>query len=235
MKTTLKTITLFALVLGLIPQAQLAFSQSQDSAQQPQSSQPAPDQQGPGSRRMRGMGMQGGPHTGGTVTSVGVDQFQIKTMTGDTVTVHVSDKTQYTEGQNKIGLEDLKVGDHVMVLGQDNGSNSFTADMVRRPTAGQMARMQNMGDRAFGQIVSINGNQIKVRGRQGDKTINLTDQTTFMKDGQPSTLKDLKVGDRIFASGKEENGQFTADRIMSGQFRRGGMGRRGPGPGYQRD
>jgi Domain of unknown function (DUF5666) len=228
MKLTLRTLILFALVLGLIPQARSAFGQSQDSAQQPQSSQPAPDQKGPGGGRMRG-----GPRVGGTVTSVGVDQFQIKTMRGDTVTVHVSDKTKYMEGQNKIGLEDLKVGDRVMVSGQDNGNNSFTADTVRRPTAEQMARMQNMGDRAFGQIVSINGNQIKVHNRQGDKTITLTDQTTFMKDGQPSALKDLKVGDRIFASGKEENGQFTADRIMSGQFRRGGMGRRGPGPGYQ--
>jgi len=42
-----------------------------------------------------------------------------------------------------------------------------------------------------------------------------------MKDGQPIALKDLKVGDRIFAVGSESQGQFLATRVMTGQFRPG--------------
>jgi hypothetical protein len=66
--------------------------------------------------------------------------------------------------------------------------------------------------------------------------VKINEQTTFMKEGKPSTLADLKVGDRVFAVGKETNGEFTATRIMSGMMGRGQWrGRRqppegGPGP-----
>ena len=87
----------------------------------------------------------------------------------------------------------------------------------------------NAGNRAGGEILSIDGNQIKVRGRQGERTIVVNDKTTFAKEGQTITLKDLKVGDRIFAMGKEANGQFVATEVRSG--RPGGGGGRGGGQG----
>jgi hypothetical protein len=39
-----------------------------------------------------------------------------------------------------------------------------------------------------------------VRGRQGGRTIVVNAQTTYTKKGQSLALKDLKVGDRIFAT-----------------------------------
>ena len=62
--------------------------------------------------------------------------------------------------------------------------------------------------------------------RQGERIVLVNEQTQFMKDGQPIALKDLKVGDRIFALGKETQGQFLATRVVTGQFR---------GPGQRRD
>jgi hypothetical protein len=92
--------------------------------------------------------------------------------------------------------------------------------MVRRVTDAEAQFMQNAGDRAFGEIVSIDKNEIKVRNRrQGEKSIVVNDQTQFVKDGQPIALKDLKGGDRIFAVGKETDGQFMASRVATGQFR----------------
>ena len=86
------------------------------------------------------------------------------------------------------------------------------------------------GNRAGGEIISINGNQIKVQSRRGgERVIVVNDQTTFNKEGQTITLKDLKVGDRIFAMGKEANGQFVATEVRSG--RPGGGGGRGGGQG----
>jgi hypothetical protein len=83
----------------------------------------------------------------------------------------------------------------------------------------------------FGEIVSINGNQIKVQTRRdGDRVIVVNEQTTYTKEGQTITLKDFKVGDRIFALGKEANGQFVATEIRSG---RPGGGRGGRGSGQQ--
>src|SRR5580704_17144567 len=66
----------------------------------------------------RGMG--GPPPLMGTVTSVGVDRFEIKMADGTTQTVMVNDQTHYRQrtGQpdqppQELALEDLKVGDHV--------------------------------------------------------------------------------------------------------------------------
>ena len=168
-----------------------------------------------------------GPAVFGTIASVGVDRFEIKKMDGSTQTVMVDEHTRYRQGQQDIQLEDLKPGDQVSVRGQANSNKEFVAEAVRRATADEMQRFQNPGERVFGAIVSIDKNQLKVTNpRQGERIVLVNEQTQFMKDGQPIALKDLKVGDRIFALGKETQGQFLATRVVTGQFR---------GPGQRRD
>jgi 3-dehydroquinate synthase class II len=158
---------------------------------------------------------------------VGVDRFEIKKMDGSTQTVMVDEHTRYRQGQQDIQLEDLKPGDQVSVRGQANSNKEFVAEAVRRATADEMQRFQNAGERVFGAIESIDKNQLKVSNpRQGERIVLVNGQTQFMKDGQPIALKDLKVGDRIFALGKETQGQFLATRVVTGQFR---------GPGQRRD
>ena len=198
----------FALALGLIllTITSVAFPQQQDEAKTPQNP-PRPF---------------AGRPVSGTITSVGVDRFEIKKMDGSSQTVMVDDHTHYREGQKDVQLEDLKPGDQVFVRGQTNANKEFVAENVRRITAEEMQRFQNSGERVFGAIVSVDKNQIKVNNpRQGEKTITVNDQTQFIKDGQPIALKDLKVGDRIFAMGSENQGQFLATRILTGQFRQG--------------
>jgi hypothetical protein len=193
---------------------------------------------------------------------VGVDRFEIKKPDGTTQTVMVNDQTHFrqrVEGQQEpkeLALEDLKVGDHVMVRGKPNGDKQWVAGGVNRVTAEQFERFQNGGGpgggqgggggwgqgggggmgpggggpRMGGEIISINGNQIKVQSRRaGERIIVVNDQTTFNKEGKTITLKDLKVGDRIFATGTEANGQFLATEVHSG--RPGGGGGRGGGQG----
>ena len=168
-----------------------------------------------------------GPPVFGTIASVGVDRFEIKKMDGSTQTVMVDEHTRYRQGQQDIQLEDLKPGDQVSVRGQANSNKEFVAEAVRRATADEMQRFQNAGERVFGAIESIDKNQLKVSNpRQGERIVLVNGQTQFMKDGQPIALKDLKVGDRIFALGKETQGQFLATRVVTGQFR---------GPGQRRD
>ena len=190
----------------------------------PQNTQPAPER-GPG----RG-GFAPGEMVMGALASIGVDRVEVKRQDGSSQVVMVNDQTKYQQGQQDIEMEDLKPGDHVFVRGKTNDNKEFVAVNVRRVTDEEMQRFQAGGERTGGQIVSIDGNQLKVQNpRQGDRVVIVNEQTTFMKDGQPITLKDLKVGDRIFAMGKETDGKFVATRVMSGQFQRGGMGRRGPG------
>jgi len=210
--------------------------------------------------------MGGPPPVMGTITSVGVDRFEIKKPDGTTQTVMMNDQTHFRQRQSgqpqpqELALEDLKVGDHVVVRGTPNADKQVVATGVNRTTAEQFERFRSgggpgggqggavdlggaggmgpgrggmgpggggmAGNRAGGEIVSINGNQIKVQSRRGgERTIVVNDQTTFNKEGQTITLKDLKVGDRIFAMGKEANGQFVATEVRSG--RPGGGGGRG--------
>jgi hypothetical protein len=167
----------------------------------------------------------------GTLSSIGVDRVEVKKQDGSSQAVRVNDQTKYHQGQQEIQMEDLKPGDHVFMRGKMNDNKEFVALNVRRVTDEEMQRFQSGGDRAGGQIVSIDGNQLKIQNpRQGDRVVIVNEQTTFMKDGQTITLKDLKVGDRIFAQGKETDGKFVATRVMSGQLRRGEGGRRRPGP-----
>ena len=223
-----------------------------------QQNSPSPGQE----QGRRGMG--GPPPVMGTISSVGVDRFEIKKPDGTAQLVLVNDQTHFRqrqEGQQQpqeLQLEDLKAGDHVMVRGTTNADKQVVAMGVNRVTKEQFAKFQNgegpgsaqggpggtggsgpggggmgpggagpnAGNRAGGEILSIDGNQIKVRGRQGERVIVVNDQTTFAKQGQPITLKDLKVGDHIFATGQETNGQFVATQVRSGRPG-GGSGRGG--------
>jgi hypothetical protein len=204
----------FAWALGLIlfSITGIAFAQQKNETQTPPQNTPR---------------QSAGPPVSGTITSVGVDRFEIKKMDGSTQTVMVDDHTHYRQGQQDIQLEDLKPGDQVFVRGQANANKEFVAENVRRVTADELQRFQNAGQRVFGAIISIDKNQLKVSNpRQGERIVLVNDQTQFIKDGQPIALKDLKVGDRIFAVGKETQGQFLATRVVTGQFR---------GPGQRRD
>ena len=183
--------------------------------------------------------MGGEPPMGGTITSVGVDRFEIKKRDGSTETIMVNDQTRYRERQQQLQLEDLKVGDHVFVRDHLTADKQFVAGAVMRGTGEQFQGGGggfggNAANRAGGEIVSIDQNQIKVRGRRGERIIVVNDQTNFMKEGQAIKLADLKVGDRIFAFGKDVDGKLVATEVRSGhmgggQWRGGGQWQ-GSGP-----
>jgi hypothetical protein len=208
---------------------------------------PSAGQEGP----RQGMG--GPPPVMGMVTSVGVDRFEIKKPDGTKQTVLVNDQTHFRQRQGQdqppqeLQLEDLKVGDHVMVRGTPNAEKQVVAMGVNRVTEEQLRRFQSgggpgrgqggpggggpmAGNRAGGEILSIDQNQIKVRNRRGDRIIVINDKTTFAKDGQTITLKDLKVGDRIFAIGKEASDKLVATEVRVGGQGQGRGGWQGPPP-----
>jgi len=96
--------------------------------------------------------MGGPPPVLGTITSVGVDRFEIKKPDGTTQTVLVNDQThfrqrsaQQQEPPQELALEDLKVGDHVAVRGTPNGDKQVTAMGVSRITEEMFQRFQSGG------------------------------------------------------------------------------------------
>jgi hypothetical protein len=180
-------------------------------------------QWGPGAGPERGREF-GGSRVMGTIASVGVDRFTVKTPDGKEQTVLVDEQTRYQEGQKDIQLEDLKPGDRVFVRVQADTGADLKAKVVRRVTGEPMQRFAGE-PRAFGEIVAIEKNQLKLRDpRQGERIVKFDAQTAFVKEGKPSTLQELKVGDRIMAVGKETSDGFTATRIMSGPMQMGPPG-----------
>lgn len=181
-----------------------------------QAQKPSEPQALPGDR------MPAGERITGAIESVGIDRFVIKKNDGTTATILVDEQTRYRQRQQDIQLEDLKPGDHVFVLGRTGESKDVTARMVRRVSDEDRGRMPGPGEFVAGEIVSIDQGQIRLRTRrQGEKTVAINEQTEFRNSGRPASLKDLKVGDRIFVTGKESNGQFIATRVMSGQMQSG--------------
>lgn len=173
----------------------------------------------------------GGPRgrggAGGTISSVGVDQFVVQRPDGSSLTVQVDDQTRFSDQGKAIQLEDLKAGDHVMVRARapEGGAESAGPAAATGPiTAAEVRRVPPSavnafsGERAFGQITAINGNQLTVQNQQGEKVIVVSNDTVIRRDRQPATLQDFKVGDRVMAMGKETNGQFVATRLMAGHF-----------------
>jgi hypothetical protein len=180
-------------------------------------------QWGPGAGPERGRQF-GGTRVMGTIASVGVERFTVKTPDGSEQTVLVDEQTRYQEGQKDIQLEDLKPGDRVFVRVQADTGTDLKAQMVRRVTGEPMQRFGGE-PRAFGEIIAIEKNQLKLRDpRQGERIVKFDEQTAFVKEGKPSTLQELKVGDRIMAVGKETSDGFTATRIMSGPMQRRRLG-----------
>jgi len=240
---------LAALVFGLALLALPLF------AQDAQQAQPSTQQEGPAGPT----GWQGrfhGPRAGafGTIQSVGVNQLVIQRRDGSTTTVQVNSETKLWDRNKPIELEDLKPGDRVMVrarspLNESNGVASggesapnpqaapgtaaapatILAASVMRVPPGMEGGFN--APRAFGRITAINGNQLTLQNRQGDRVITVADDAQIMKDGQAVTLKDLKVGDPVMALGQESDGQFTANHIMTGQFHHGGGRSGGQAPG----
>ena len=201
--------------------------------------------------------MGGPPPMMGTITSVGVDRFEVKKTDGTTQTVIVNDQTHYRQRPEdrdqppkELALEDLKAGDHVFVRGGPGNDKQVMAVGVNRVTADQFKHFQSgggpaggargpggggmEGTRAGGEIESFKGNKITVMSRRrGEMTIVVNGQTAFAKEGQTVALKDLKVGDRIFAMGREVDGKFTATEVHSGRPRGGGRGGWQGGPGQE--
>lgn len=71
----------------------------------------------------------------GKVIDKGNDNFTLQTAKGDRIKVTVTDKTRYVEGPkghtSKGSFADLKVGDHVVVVGEPDGHDNFDAAVVR--------------------------------------------------------------------------------------------------------
>ncbi len=220
--------TFLVMMIGLAA-GSAAFCGAQEAASPDTSGSVPPQQQGEG----RGRG-QGGPRPlFGKITSINTGTLVITKQDGSTVTVKFTDQTEFRKDREQVKAADFKVGDTVMVRGDENADHTVTAKMIggrtgepgggsgNRPGGGGMAyvgpgRGGTMGkDYVMGEIKSIDAPKLTVlRADSVTQTLELNEGTSLRRGRDSITMADIKVGDRVMAQGAVEDGVFVPKTMM---------------------
>jgi hypothetical protein len=205
---------------------------------------PAPDQQqAPSARGNRqGRGPNGGePPVMGKITSIKNGALELSTPDGSTVSVKLSDKTEFRKDRQPAKLGDFKVGDMIFVRGEQNSDHSVTATMVAGRTGGGAlggpggqgggrgfgggAALGELGkDYVAGEIKSVDAPKLTVlRSDNVTQTIELNEETSLRKGRDSITMADIQPGDHVIARGVMQGNVFNPKNVMilsPGQWQR---------------
>ena len=144
----------------------------------------------------------------GEVATVGPDSFTLNTA-GQTLTVAVNERTRFIlPGTEDPGLDDLAVGETVIVAGQTQDDGTFLARLVTRlrPRIGKIS----------GTVTAVGADSLTVQRRDGSETTGLVNDETdiFVPGVENATLADVKVGDKVQVQGNLEDDTAVALRIV---------------------
>lgn len=178
----------------------------------------------------------------GEVTGVDASarQVTVRSDTGETATVTVTDQTTYTRmppGETNLqkgeagAFADVHVGDRVLAPGIPAAGGTATRIIVMARAAGGQQR--DDGRRLNGRVVSTDASKklivVQARGRDGVEplTIDASGAVRFMRlapdsqrpaDAQPGSFADIKAGDTVRATGTRgaDGAAFKAEEVVSG-------------------
>jgi hypothetical protein len=217
MKVITATLLLFSsLALARTPQL---FAQSPSDA-------PLPQSEG----RQRGQRENdGGPRPLiGQITAIHDGTMRIAKPDGTSASVKLTGKTEFRKDRQPAKSNDFKVGDFVLVRGQENPDRSVTAEVVAGRSGGGAnatgrnggfiigAPMGTMGkDFVVGEVKAIDPPQITVlRPDHVTQTIELNEETSLRKGRESITMADIQVGDHIVARAASPSDTFTPKIVV---------------------
>jgi hypothetical protein len=221
-------------------------AQTPDLSSPPQDQAPAPT---PGGGRHSG---QGGPREGhgtvGKITAIHGNSLQVVRPDGSTVTVNLTDKTEYHKDRQPAQLSDFKVGDFIMARGDENSDHSVTAQSLSGRSAngpgvmgagpGGGAAFGEMGkDFVAGVVKSVDPPKLTVlRADNVTQTLELNEDTSLRRGRESITMADIQPGDHIVIRGGLQNNVFVPKAVIllsaeqwerMQQFTQGGTGQPG--------
>lgn len=175
---------------------------------------PAEGRQGRGDGRPR--------PTLGRITAIGNGSVEISRADGTSVTVKLSDKTEFRKDRQPAKLSDFKVGDLVGVRGQENPDHTITAETIGTRSAGMGGGPEGRGalgtlgkDYVAGEVKSIEVPRITVlRTDNQTQAIELNEESSLRKGRDSVTMADVQVGDHIVARGALEGDKFVPKTVM---------------------
>lgn len=169
----------------------------------------------------------------GKITAIKDGALELARMDGASVTVKLTDKTEYRKDRQSVKLADFKVGDMVFIRTEGEGDQNLTALIVAGRTGngpgsqggpsmgGPGGGMMMMGggelgkDFVFGEVKSVDAPKITVlRPDNVTQTLELNEETSLRKGRDSVTMADIQVGDHVFVHGAVQNNAFVPKMVM---------------------
>jgi hypothetical protein len=171
----------------------------------------------------------------GKITAIHDSSIEIEDVNGGATKVKLTDKTEFRKDRQPAKRTDFKVGDVIIVRGDENSDHSWTAQIVGarsmngngpngraggggpgRGGRGDFGQAGTLGkDFVTGEIKSVDAPKISVlRTDNVVQTIELNEDTSLRKGRDAITMADIQLGDHLFARGGLENNVFVPKMVM---------------------
>jgi hypothetical protein len=163
----------------------------------------------------------------GKITAVHDSAMDITGPDGKVVTVKLTAQTEFRKDRQTAKATDFKVGDVVMVRGDENADHSVTAKVIGSRTGGGEAHggpgggmLSTFGgtlgkDYVLGEIKAVDAPRLTVlRPDNVTQTMELTEETSLRKGRESITMADIQVGDHVVAHGAVQNNMFVPKGVM---------------------
>lgn len=191
---------------------------------QDEATAPGP-QQGQG---RRWQGQEGGQRPLiGKITAVQDGALEITGPDGKVVTVKLTGQTEFRKDRQPAKASDFKVGDMVMVRGDENADHTVTARLIGARTGGVMGTGPGSGrgggmlmgtlgkDYVVGEVKAVDPPKLTVlRTDSVTQVLELNEETTLHKARESITMADIEVGDYVVARGATQNNVFVPKGVM---------------------
>jgi len=209
-------LSLLFLVSGTIAGALAAgaAAQSQDQGGPPTAGQRRGPNDGPGQPLI------------GKITAIKGGVVELAKPDGTTITVKITDKTEYRRDRQSAKLGDFKVGEMVFIRGEEDANHGVTALMI----AGRSSGGPESGGRGFGggggfgelgkdfvvgEVKSVDAPKITVlRPDNVTQTMELNEETSLRKGRESITMADIQPGDHVVVRGGVQNNTFVPKNVM---------------------
>jgi hypothetical protein len=163
----------------------------------------------------------------GKITAVRDSALEITAPDGTVVTVKLTAQTELRQDRQPAKATDFKVGDMVVVRGDENPDHTLTAKMVGARTEGMMGRgpsggrggMMMMGtlgkDYVIGEVKAIHPPKLTVlRPDNVMQVLELNEETSLRRERESITMAEIQVGDHLMARGTLQNDVFVPKGVM---------------------
>jgi Domain of unknown function (DUF5666) len=178
----------------------------------------------------------------GKITAIHDNAMDVLDTNGDTISVKFNGQTQFRKDRQPAKRSDFKVGDVILVRGQEAADHSWTAEVVAArslngqggpggrggfgggpggggPGGGGRGGMQQQGtlgkDYVTGEIKTVDAPKLTVlRSDNVTQTLELNEETSMRKGRDSITMADIQPGDHVFARGAVENNVFVPKNVV---------------------